>query len=150
MSRRYGYCVSRSIPYEIEFACDYEVTPLERIDRRIGKAYAFPDGLPLDPQQEMADRPIVAVRPLAGDPWVGVFYGGSYPSGDAASGRLFAWPDGHSFCVVYAGGGVVVRADDPRSTYEITADPVITGVRVLPELELVLFADWTKLHCLWR
>jgi hypothetical protein len=138
--------MSRNIPYEIEFACDYEVAPLERIDRSIGRAYSFPDGLPVDPQQQHADRPIVAVRPRVGDPWVGVFYGGSYLSGDAVSGRLIAWPDGHSLCVVYAGGAVVVRADNPKSTYEIAASPVITDMRVVPELELVLFADWTNLH----
>jgi hypothetical protein len=137
--------MSRNIPYEIGFACDYEVAPLEWIDRRIGKAYSFPDGLPVEPQQQHADRPIVAVWPWVGDPWVGVFYGGSYVTGDALSGRLIAWPDGHSLCVVYAGGAVVVRADDPKTTYEIDADPV-TDMRVVRELELVLFADFTNLH----
>ena len=146
MSGGYGSGMSRNIPYELEFACDYEVAPLERIDRSIGKAYSFPDGLAVDPQQELADRPIVEVRPRLGDAWVGVFYGGSFASGEAVSGRLIAWPDGHSFCVVYAGGGVVVRADDPKNTYEIASNPVITGMRVVPELEIVLFADWTNLH----
>ena len=117
-----------------------------REDRQsVGPAYSFPDGLDVDPQQELADRPIVEVRPWIGAPWVGVFYGGSYSSPPAIPGRLVAWPDRQSFCVVYAGGGVVVRADDPKSTYEIDCFP-ITDLRIGMASELVLFADFTNLY----
>ena len=59
-------------------------------------------------------------------------------------GRVIGWPDEWSICVVYAGGGVVVRTDDPSNTYEIESSPTITGLVVIPERELVIFADWTN------
>ena len=97
-----------------------------------------------NPQQELADRPILGITPEAAEPWVGVFYGGQFGVPPAATGRLIAWPDAASFCVVYAGGGVVVRADDPTRTYEIDAYPV-TGTYVVPERGIVVFADFTSL-----
>lgn len=69
--------------------------------------------------------------------------------------RSVAWPDTRSFCVVYKGGGVVVRADDPHETYEIDTY-LITGVFVVPKRGVVVFADSTDLTAyngdglLWR
>lgn len=141
---------------EFEFPVTYEVEQLDRIDRAGGRrAYAFPEAVLIDSQQELADRPILAVSPETGDPWVGVFYGGDYKAPPAVAGRLIAWPDGRSFCVLYRGGAVVVRADDPQKTYEIDVYPV-TGVTVVPERGIVIFADFTNLAAyggdglLWR
>jgi hypothetical protein len=135
----------RRLDSQFDFIANYEVVPLDRLDRSGGKqAYGFPDAVPLDPQQELADLPILEVRPGRGDPWVGVFYGVEYGVPPAASGRLIGWPDQWSICVVYTGGAVVMRADDPARTYEINAYPV-TGALVGPEREMVVFSDFTNL-----
>ena len=148
--------MSRRLRLELDFPTTYEVEQLGRIDRSGGlRAYSFPDAVPIGPQLEMADRPILRVTPETGDAWVGVFNGADYGAPAAAGGQLIAWPDRESLCVVYAGGGVVVRADDPMQTYEIDAFP-ITGTFVVPEGGVVLFADFTNLAAygpdglLWR
>lgn len=46
--------------------------------------------------------------------------------------------------MLYAGGAVVVRSDDPTSTYEIDCHP-ITGRLVVPEREVVVFSDFIGL-----
>jgi hypothetical protein len=148
--------MSRRLEFDFPFLTHYEVVPLDRIDRSGGKrAYAFPDAVTIDPQQELADRPILEIRPGRGEPWVGVFYGGESTVPPAMPGRAIGWPDEWSLCIVYAGGGVVVRADEPTKTYEIDCDP-ITGMLVVPERELVLFCDFLGLVAygpgglLWR
>src|SRR5215813_685339 len=124
--------MSRRVHLELDFPTTYEVEQLGRIDRSGGlRAYTFPDAVPIGPQLEMADRPILRVTPDTGEAWIGVFYGADFRA-PAASGRLIAWPDTKSLCVVYAGGGVVVRADEPTQTYEIEAFP-ITGTMVAAE-----------------
>jgi hypothetical protein len=138
--------VSRRLDLQFDFLAHYEILQVDRIDHSGGKkAYGFPDAALLDPQQELADRPILEVRPGRGDPWVGVFHGGSYSVPVTMRGRVIGWPDEWSICVVYGGGGVVVRTDDPSNAYEIESDPTITGLMVIPERELVIFADWTNL-----
>jgi hypothetical protein len=102
------YGVGRIIEAQFEFLARYEVEQLERIDRSGGvRVLGFPDAVPLEPQQEMADGPIIRVHPNAGQPWVGVFCGGGYGVPPAASGCLIAWPDEVSLCVVYTGRGEV-------------------------------------------
>lgn len=141
---------------ELDFPAAYEVEQLDRIDRSGGrKAFGFPDAVAVDPQQDVAAGPILRVTPEAGDPWVGVFYGGGYGVPPSVTARLIAWPDGRSFCVVYEGGAVVVRADDPHETYEIDTY-LVTGTLSVPERGLVVFADFTNLTTydrdglLWR
>jgi hypothetical protein len=143
--RRHNLAVSRRLHLELDFPVSYEVEQLDRIDRSGGRrAYGFPDAVLLDRQQELADRPILGVTPEAGDPWVGVFYGGDYTAPASAPSRLIAWPDGRSFCVLYRGAAVVVRADNPQDTYEIDTYPV-TQMFVTPERGVVVFADFTNL-----
>jgi hypothetical protein len=141
---------------ESHFPANYQLEQLDRIDRSDGrKAYGFPGADAIDLQQDPATGPILAVTPDAGDPWVGVFHGGDPRVPPAVTARLIAWPDTRSFCVVYKGGGVVVRADDPRQTYEIDTY-LITGVFVAPRHRVVVFADHTDLTAyngdglLWR
>jgi hypothetical protein len=148
--------MSRRVEFSFPFLAHYEVVPLDRIDRSGGKrAYSFPDAVPVDPQQELADRPILEIRPGRGEPWVGVFCGGEWSVPPAIPGRLIGWPDELSVCVAYAGGGVVVRTDEPTNSYEIDCDP-ITGFVAVPERELLVFCDFLGLVAygrdglLWR
>lgn len=137
--------MSRRIHLEFEFPATYEVEQLDRIDRSGGlRVYEFPDAVPISSQQEIADAPILRVAPQHGQPWIGVFLGAQFRFPAAASGRLLAWPDEASFCVVYAGGGVVVKADEPTRNYEIDCYP-ITGTFSAPSRSIVLFADFTNL-----
>jgi len=141
---------------ELEFPATYEVEQLDRIDRSGGeRAYGFPDAVSIDPQQDVAAGPILRVTPEGGDPWVGVFYRGGSRASPTAEARLIAWPDTRSFCVVYAGSAVVVRADDPHATFEIDTY-FVSGTFVVPEQGVVVFADHTHLTAynadglLWR
>jgi hypothetical protein len=141
---------------ESDFPASYEVEQLDRIDRSGGRqAYGFPGAVAIDPQQDVAAGPILRVTPELGDPWLGVFYGGSSGVPPAATARLIAWPDGRSFCVLYKGGAVVVRADDPSETYEIDTY-LVRGTFVVPKRGVVVFADHTNLTAygrdglLWR
>jgi hypothetical protein len=140
--------MSRRLETQFDFLANYEVAQVDRIDRSGGRrAFGYPDATAIDPQQEVADRPIVEVNPGRGHPWVGVFHGGEYGAGrpygslPVLPGRIFGWPDEWSICVVYGGAGVVVRTDDPLATYEIDPYP-ISSAAVLPELGIVVFTDW--------
>jgi hypothetical protein len=136
--------MARPIESQFEFVARYEVEQLERIDRRgVGAVLGFPDAVALDPQQEMAEGPILRIRPADGEPWIGVFRKGSYGFPARAPNRLLGWPDERSICVVYAGGAVVVRTDDPSLNYEIDATPV-TDVLVVRGAELIVFSDFTR------
>ncbi len=66
---------------QFDFACRYEVEQLERLERGgVARVLEFPGAVPLDPQQELADHPIIKVSPTGGEPWIGVFHGGDYGS----------------------------------------------------------------------
>jgi hypothetical protein len=131
-----------------DFPARYEVVVLDRIGgghEYIGRAYGFPAGGALDPQQELADGPILGVIPAEGDPWVGVFYGGGYGAPPAATSRVVGWPDEVSLCVVYTGNAVVVRSDSPEVNLELDVFPVC-DVLAVPEHNMVVFADFTTLY----
>lgn len=144
-----------SLHLELDFPVTYEVEQLNRIDRSGGlQAYGYPNASSIDPQQDVAAGPILRVTPQAADPWVGVFDGG-YGVPSAATASLIAWPDARSFCVVYAGSAVVVRADDPHATYEIDTY-FVRQTFVVRRRRTVVFADHTNLTAydangfLWR
>jgi hypothetical protein len=138
--------MARLVEPQFEFPAEYEITQLDRIDRRGQVAvFTFPGPVEADRQQELADSPIIRVEPADGEPWIGVFYGSqTYGVPPAARGRLIGWPDEHSLCVLYAGTATVVRANQPHATFEIDAFP-ITDSLVVPSDRLVLFADFTNL-----
>jgi hypothetical protein len=139
--------MSRLIESQFDFVARYEVEQLDRIDRSGDvNVLWFPNAVALDPQQEMADGPIVRIHPVTGQPWVGVFSGRGYGVPPAARGCLLGWPDERSICVVYAGSAVVVRTDAPRETYEVEAFP-IKGVFVVAAHNLVVFSDFTTFAC---
>jgi hypothetical protein len=137
--------MARSLEWNFDYPARYEVVPLDRIDRSdCKKVYSYPAAGPVPTWQEMADRPILEIRPAHGPPWVGVFFGGQYGSPASAHGQLIGWPDEVSFCLVYAGGADVVRSDDPTQTYEIETVHPITDVLSIPHQEIVVFADFTN------
>jgi hypothetical protein len=148
--------MTKRIESAFEFVARYQVEQLERIERHGVELFLqFPDAVPLHPQQELAAGPILRVHPADGKPWIGVFRKGALGFPRGAPNRLIGWPDERSRCVVYAGGAVVVRTDEPALNYEIAAAP-ITDVLVVPDHELVVFADFTHLEAygrdglLWR
>lgn len=83
----------------------------------------------------------VEVRPQAGAAWIGVFAG---DEGSETATGLYTTPDDRSLCVVAAGEGYFVEADDPRSWTSIACTPV-RHVLPLGNLALIVFADFTSL-----
>ena len=135
----------RQVESTSEFLARYEVRQLDRIDRQFSSiVLAFPDGVPVDRQQELADAPILAVAPAAGPRWIGVFDDGGYGVPPAAHAQVIGWPDEVSLCVVKGGSAWLVRTDEPTRNGEIAAFP-ICDVLVVPDHELGVFADLTNL-----
>lgn len=132
----------RPVEFVFEFPARYSVQQLERIDRQFsGRVLVFPGPVEADPQQELAEWPILAVTPDDAEPWIGVFgcESGVYGGGPRC---VVGWPDNRSICVIVKGGGCLVRTDDPFRTSEIDVLP-ITGMLVSPRHELVLFASFS-------
>lgn len=138
--------MSQPVEFDIAFPVHYDLVLLDRIERLGGKeVFAFPGAHPVDRQQELAVAPIVEVTPAGGDPWIAVFSGAEqYGVPPAVHHAVIALPDGWTFCLIRSGSGMIVRADDPRITSEIESWP-ITGYLVVPSVELIVFADFTKL-----
>lgn len=88
------------------------------------------------------DGLLVMVSPYVGQPWLGVFAFG-YDSPKALS-CIYSCPHGESLCVVSAGQGHIVRADDPYICEKVEAYPVLDA-RPLPTNRLLVFADFTKM-----
>jgi hypothetical protein len=143
--------MGRKPDIHFEFPKRFEIEILERLRPRSDgtRSLGFPGGGELDPQQEVAEPevaepPIVAVRPADGDPWIGMFRGGGYGAPPAAPTQIIGMPDEVSFCVVKHGSACVVRTDDPRMNFEIDLFPVCSVLPV-PEQRLVVFGDFTRL-----
>ena len=76
--------------------------------------------------------------------WIGVFYGGDDASPSALDSHVVGMPDGRSFGVVYRGVATIVRSQNPLVEHEVPCWPV-TDMLVVPERQLVLFADFVEL-----
>ena len=93
------------------------------------------------------------VNTNAGKSWVGVFAFG-YASPPAIS-RIVSSPDPERVCVVSKGAAYIMKVNDPDVWEEVEVTPVL-DVRSIPEYELLLFADFTRLSAygpsgrLWR
>lgn len=85
---------------------------------------------------------LVKVVPDVGKPWIGVF--SAYGPVRQGTGKLYAMPEAGKLCIVVSGCGYIVDAVDP-TIWEDLAATYVTDVRELPDLELILFADWTRL-----
>jgi hypothetical protein len=123
------------VPLELAFPHDYGLELLEKPGAE--RPVRIPKSV------EEVESLLVRVTPRGTAPWVGAFALG-FVTQDLISG-VYAWPDGHSFAVVAAGYGYVVRADDPAQWVRLQPMP-ITDVRVLPEAGLIVFADFTHMY----
>jgi len=138
--------LARPVELNFDFPAHFEVTVLERIDRmpEVQRVLSFPDAVRVDSQRELSAGVILAVRAAEAKPWIGIFESYAYGSPPAAPRQVFGWPDGRSLCFVGGGGGCVVRTDEPTQTFEIDCFP-ICDVLVVPDRQLVVFADFTAL-----
>jgi hypothetical protein len=139
--------VSRRPEFDFQFVARYEVFPLDRIrrDAEFRRVLSFPNAIRVDAQQELADGVILAIRPAAGEPWIGIFESYDYGAPPAVAPRqVLGWPDERSLCFVGGGGACVVRTDEPDETFEIDCWP-ISDVLVVPDRELVVFGDFISL-----
>lgn len=82
------------------------------------------------------------VSPNAGAQWVGVFDFG-YDAPPAVS-KVFSTPNPDRLCVVSAGAAYVVEANEPEHWEKLEVFPV-TGVHVIPECSLLVFATFHKM-----
>jgi hypothetical protein len=141
--------MGREPEFHFEFPKRFEVTLLERLRPRpdhegYTRSLGFPGGGDLDPQQELAEPPIFAVRPAEGDPWIGTYWGGGCGAPPAAPTQVVGMPDEVSICVVKHGSACVIRTDDPCVNFEIDLFPVCSVLSV-PEQSLIVFGDFTRL-----
>jgi len=86
----------------------------------------------------------VGVRPTTGQSWIGVF-GFGFP----ALSRVISTPDENRVCVISTGAAYIVKADDPEDWENLDVTPV-RDVRVIPERQLIVFADFTGLTAYGR
>ena len=82
------------------------------------------------------------IRAASGKFWVGVF-GFGYAEPPAIS-RVVSTPAPDLICVVSRGAAYIVKADEPDTWEQIPAMPVL-DVRPVPEHQLLVFADFTRL-----
>jgi len=82
------------------------------------------------------------IRAANGKSWIGVF-GFGYAEPPAISGFV-STPNPHRACVISRGAAYVVKADEPDTWEQIPAMPVL-DVRSIPQHQLLVFADFTRL-----
>jgi hypothetical protein len=141
--------MGREPEIHLDFPARYELAFLERLrplpdSKGYARSLGFPGGGDLDPQQELAEPPILAVRPSEGYSWIGTFRGGGVGAPPAALTQVVGMPDEVSICVVKHGAAYIVRTDDPSSNLELDLFPVcdVLGIR---EQRLVIFGDFIRL-----
>lgn len=124
------------------FAARYELVLHDQIPRELGiPVWQLPAVVQPDRQQQLAQAPIVEVRPAAGEPWVGVLFAAGEPN---VSGTVIGWPDESSFCFFGGGGAYVVDSADARRVTLIESHD-LRHYLVAAHLELIVFAGWTDL-----
>jgi len=82
------------------------------------------------------------IRAASGRSWVGVFASG-YPSPPAFS-RVVSSPDPNRACVISSGAAYIVNTDEPETWEQVPIIPALE-IRVIPEHQLLVLADFTKL-----
>jgi hypothetical protein len=125
---------------ELMFPHDYEVELAEELPPGPGrvKQIYFPGGS----DRGGRDGILLEVIPTGAARWIGIFARRQIYSGDRSG--VFSCPDRRSLCVVSAGRGYIVRADDPRVWQEVPCEP-IDDVVLSREAGLILFTDFDHL-----
>ena len=78
----------------------------------------------------------------SGSSWIGVFAFG-YSSPPAFS-RVMSSPDQKRACIISRGAAYVVKTDEPETWEQVPIVPVLDA-RLIPEHQLIVFADFTRL-----
>jgi hypothetical protein len=82
------------------------------------------------------------IRTATGRSWIGVFAFG-YQSPPAFS-RVVSSLDPNRVCVISRGGAYLVKTDEPESWEQVPIVPVL-DIRLIPEHQLLVLADFTRL-----
>lgn len=82
------------------------------------------------------------LNPITGQPWIGVFDFG-YGSPPAIS-KVVSTPNAVRVCVVSRGAAYFVNVEEPHQWELLDVMPVL-DLRVIPEYQLIVFADFTRL-----
>lgn len=134
------------------FPTRYELVFHDRIPRDL-PTWELPAAVRPDPQQELADAPIVEVRPASERAWIGIFFAEETPH---VRGTLVGWPDERSLCFFGGGGAYVVDSADPTRVTVVGSGP-LQQCYVHDDPRVVLFVEgWTGICAygaeglLWR
>jgi hypothetical protein len=84
----------------------------------------------------------IRVRAAGGTTWIGVYAFG-YSSPPAFS-RVVSTLDPNRVCVISNGAAYIVKADEPETWEQVPVIPVL-DMRLLPEHQLLVFTDFTRL-----
>jgi hypothetical protein len=77
----------------------------------------------------------------SGKTWIGIFASGHFTD----RSRVVNTFDSEHFCVIAQGAAYLVTADRPEASEQIPLMPVL-DVRSLPEHQLLIFSDFTRLR----
>ncbi|MGA3371353.1 MAG: hypothetical protein ABSC48_06275 [Terracidiphilus sp.] len=84
----------------------------------------------------------LCIRPMTGQSWIGVFDFG-YRSPPAIS-RVVSTPNDDCVCIISRGAAYIVNAEEPNQWELLDIRPVL-DLRLIPEYQLLVFADFTRL-----
>jgi hypothetical protein len=129
------------VDVDLEFNHSYEVEEIPELPGT-GKLNVPVHYFPRLKTRPEHDGLWLKVRPATGKPWVGVFAFG-YQSPSAIS-RVVSTPGEDRVCVVSRGAAYVVKTDEPDFWEEVPIMPVL-DIRMIPERQLLVFADFTGL-----
>jgi len=127
------------------FAHDYRVEEVIELGMGSGleKHFYFPSAS----EQGGRDGVLLRIIPVTGTSWVGTFgFGSEIPK--AITG-VYSCPDPESLCVIAKGEGYLVNVTEPTVWQEIDVYPIL-DIRVIGELELLVFADFTGIAAYGR
>jgi hypothetical protein len=132
------------------FAAAYEV---EEVRETSGAERAARKFFPPLSDSTGHDGIILRIRPTKGADWIGSFAFGRF--GEGSLTRVATCPNPHQICVVAAGAGYIVHADNPDEWQRVRAQPVC-DIRAIVSKRLLVLADFTKLvaygpnHLAWE